>query len=55
MAGQEMLSYVPGFVVNGKQYRFKRAGPLCDLPLSCSLITESINLRGLIGDQGAVT
>lgn len=33
----------------------ERAGSVCDLPLSCSLITESINLWDLIGDQVAVT
>lgn len=47
-----MLRYIPGFIVNEKQYGFRGAGPLRDLPLSCSLITESINLRGLIGDRG---
>lgn len=50
-----MLHYVPCFIVNEKQYGFRGAGLLRDLLLSCSLITESINLRGLMGDQGGVT
>lgn len=43
------------FVANEEQYGFRKVDSLCDLLLSCSLITENINLRGLMAGRGGGT